>query len=731
MITQPRYRLADRLIDPSQCTILKDGILLKVELRAMQVLLCLIKHADEPVSREMLLEEVWSGGEVSDNAINRIIGLLRNQLGDNAKSPSFIKTLPKVGYVLISEVTLVKAISRKEKFTEEVVAGSLIGVREGADANSLKKNVFSFLYTHSGKFVLLLSGLIVVSTWLAFKYLSLPQQTRSIFHDVKLKRLTYFDGQEFNPDLSDDGKLLAFSQREYGEKYWRLGLMRIDNGEVNYLNDPFDSQGYSSFSPDGSQLAYLSFNKSGECQINRVDIIDGMFGNREKIIDCKNQMQSTSIEWKINGNGIFYIDESHQLDYLSQKMVFSVSLSGLNKKQLSLPYPIGRGDYSISLSPNGNDLAVIRNVRWYQSQIMLLSLNTGSWIDLFKVDSLLHSVGWSGDSGSIIYKTNDGNLASYNIDKSSHEQFTNIMQPIMSPVSNSSGDVVAVLGTFVKTEILRFKTPFDADESTNGVFAVTKDKSVFISSNSSNIRGVISPDGKKMVFESDRTGMAKLWFKSESGSEVQLDAFEDIQFIRDISFSFDSEFLLGRQGNKPFTYNIQTQVLEYIDVDENVEVYNVSWGVDKAHFVASVDMLGKSSIDLIDVLTGKSIRTLADGGEFGRYSSTGRFYFTRHSQGLWVLEGGEEKLLIDDFTVRTNMSWMIVKNYLYNLVYVEGVNYIERINLVDYSKQTVKLDNNNIIGNSISVDEHGNVFLVASEQSNVDIVKIVFSKADL
>ncbi|WP_229380995.1 SBBP repeat-containing protein [Shewanella psychropiezotolerans] len=77
------------------------------------------------------------------------------------------------------------------------------------------------------------------------------------------------------------------------------------------------------------------------------------------------------------------------------------------------------------------------------------------------------------------------------------------------------------------------------------------------------------------------------------------------------------------------------------------------------------------------------------------------------------------------------MSWMIVKNYLYNLVYVEGVNYIERINLVDYSKQTVKLDNNNIIGNSISVDEHGNVFLVASEQSNVDIVKIVFSKADL
>lgn len=72
MLKRTRYRLADKVVDPAQCTILSDGNLLKVELRAMQVLLCLINHAGEPVSRDMLLDEVWSGGEVSDNAINRI-----------------------------------------------------------------------------------------------------------------------------------------------------------------------------------------------------------------------------------------------------------------------------------------------------------------------------------------------------------------------------------------------------------------------------------------------------------------------------------------------------------------------------------------------------------------------------------------------------------------------------------------------------------------------------------
>ena len=99
-----KYKVADVVIDPAQSTISINGEAKKVELRAMQVLVCLINHAGESVSRDMLIEQVWSGGHISDNAINRLIGLLRNLLGDSAKSPKFIKTLPKIGYVFIADL---------------------------------------------------------------------------------------------------------------------------------------------------------------------------------------------------------------------------------------------------------------------------------------------------------------------------------------------------------------------------------------------------------------------------------------------------------------------------------------------------------------------------------------------------------------------------------------------------------------------------------------------------
>ncbi|AQS40018.1 DNA-binding protein with winged-HTH domain [Shewanella psychrophila] len=723
MITQPRYRLADRLIDPSQCTILKDGILLKVELRAMQVLLCLIKHADEPVSRDMLLEEVWSGGEVSDNAINRIIGLLRNQLGDNAKSPSFIKTLPKVGYVLIAEISLVEKITREEKFTEEVIVGSKIDDINVASKKILKRKLFTFLYEHSGKFVFVSLGLVILFSWLAFQYLSGNNSGVIPLKATELKRLTYLDGQEFTPALSTDGRYLAFSHRILGDKNWKVGIKSLETGTINYLKGLADSQGYPAFSPDGSRLAYLSFNQVGGCKINVVNLENGEFGSIKTITTCKSKMQATSIAWKPSGKSLFYIDEDHNLDYLSEKKVFSVSLNGSNKLQISQPFSIGRGDYALSLSPNGRFLAVIRNIGWYNAQVMLLSLETGDWKNLFSVDFLPHTVAWSRNSDSLIYRGESGNLTRYIIDTKTHEQLTQIMQPIISPVSNKIGDIVAVIGDFYNSEIWRVEDPFKQDASTlkGGGSSTVR----FIYSNRKDRNGIITKDGREMVFVSERTGVPQLWLKNSSGDEVQLTFFSRLSFIRDISLSDDGHEVLGLINNKPFIYSLESRDINYINIENFNSIYGLAWGADSSTIIVSVDVSGLSKLKHVDVTSGKVISTLVDGGEFGKYLKPRGVYFTKRLQeGLWTLEHGKEKLIVDDFVGMSNASWVLINDYVYNLVYTDGHFYLERTNIVTGKNEQRLLPFDDIRGDSISVDNDGNVFLVISKPSNVDIIRV-------
>ncbi|MEM7281612.1 MAG: winged helix-turn-helix domain-containing protein [Pseudomonadota bacterium] len=73
-----------------------------IEPKVMAVLVHLATYAGEVVSREQLMQAIWSEVVVSDESITRAISELRSALDDDPKSPQFIKTIPKKGYVLLS-----------------------------------------------------------------------------------------------------------------------------------------------------------------------------------------------------------------------------------------------------------------------------------------------------------------------------------------------------------------------------------------------------------------------------------------------------------------------------------------------------------------------------------------------------------------------------------------------------------------------------------------------------
>jgi DNA-binding winged helix-turn-helix (wHTH) protein/TolB-like protein/Flp pilus assembly protein TadD len=83
----------------------------KVEPKAMEVLVCLATRPGEVVSRDALLAEVWRGVVVGDDALTQVVIKLRKALGDASETPAYIQTIPKRGYRLIAPVSRAGAVA--------------------------------------------------------------------------------------------------------------------------------------------------------------------------------------------------------------------------------------------------------------------------------------------------------------------------------------------------------------------------------------------------------------------------------------------------------------------------------------------------------------------------------------------------------------------------------------------------------------------------------------------
>jgi len=100
----PVIRIGAWRVDPALDEISKDGNTVKLERRAMQLLLCLAKHADQVISVEQLLDEVWAGVVVTPDSVYHAVAALRRLLGDDPKRPAYIANVPRRGYRLIAPV---------------------------------------------------------------------------------------------------------------------------------------------------------------------------------------------------------------------------------------------------------------------------------------------------------------------------------------------------------------------------------------------------------------------------------------------------------------------------------------------------------------------------------------------------------------------------------------------------------------------------------------------------
>lgn len=99
-----RFQRADWSVDPSSGTVTRGDTSVRLEPKVMDVLLQLAKSPGETLSKDQLIDAVWPDSFVGEAALSRCVSELRRALGDDARDPRYVETLPKRGYRLLAHV---------------------------------------------------------------------------------------------------------------------------------------------------------------------------------------------------------------------------------------------------------------------------------------------------------------------------------------------------------------------------------------------------------------------------------------------------------------------------------------------------------------------------------------------------------------------------------------------------------------------------------------------------
>lgn len=115
MSKENTFLIGDWLVDTDGLSIQKKHLNKNLDSKVMQLLVYLIDNRDRVVTRGELLDQLWINQIVADDVLNVAMSSLRKALGDDFKTPFYIKTLPRKGYQLIAPVKVIPVNKRSIK----------------------------------------------------------------------------------------------------------------------------------------------------------------------------------------------------------------------------------------------------------------------------------------------------------------------------------------------------------------------------------------------------------------------------------------------------------------------------------------------------------------------------------------------------------------------------------------------------------------------------------------
>ena len=273
--------------------------------KAFDLLLFLVRHAGETLGRQEILDGVWADAHVEQGRVDDGVSTLRKFLGDRARDPTYIETVPRGGYRFAADVREVveERISLAERTRASVVIeeesepppapGSVAAISPAPLAHAPsppraggRGGREGFLLV--GVLLLIAAAAAALALRWTFKAPSTDEPRRATLPavagggqqaragDLKITRVTN-SGIAWCASISPDGRFVV-----YGENYpYGAGTLYLKqlgtNHEVRLLEPAERACFATAFSSDGSFIYYTANEKNApEPSLYRVHVLGGV-----------------------------------------------------------------------------------------------------------------------------------------------------------------------------------------------------------------------------------------------------------------------------------------------------------------------------------------------------------------------------------------------------------------------------------------------------------------------
>jgi Tol biopolymer transport system component/DNA-binding winged helix-turn-helix (wHTH) protein len=496
----------------------KNGSKLRLRGQPFQILAMLLERPGEIVTREELQQRLWPKGTFVDfdHSLNTAINKIREVLGDSAENPRFVETLPRRGYRLVAAVENSGREIQTEKGSPEaeVLAGANlnVGVREKLLAEKELPHRRSWW---AGRLVWLaaLSTLIMGGiTWFYFPHFAFKL---SMVAPMRVVRLTSFPGSETDPALSPDGKMVAFVWD--GEKGDNTDIyaMFVDSGKpVRLTTDP----GYDfspSWSPDGRVIAF----QRGSKEKWSIYLIPGPYreGTERKLAETVGGW--AGLDWSPNGKFLAVSEEASPNRPNSSLLLLAVETG--EKQQVTFP---NRNSFDCrqAFSPDGQTLAFSRFVGAFAGPDIYTVPVQGGEPKRLTTDQRSQQGVWSANGREIIFAHSPG-LYRISIDGGKATPLAEGGQFGSWPSISRQGNRLVYSEESYDSDIWRIDLPRPGSKGASATR--------LISSSQQEDTPNFSPDGKKIVFASTRSGSMEIWTCDSDGRHpLQLASFDGLSY---------------------------------------------------------------------------------------------------------------------------------------------------------------------------------------------------------
>jgi Tol biopolymer transport system component/DNA-binding winged helix-turn-helix (wHTH) protein len=635
------FRFGEFEVKEHEFLLFRDGETQPVEPKAFRVLLFLLRNPGRLVKKDEILNAVWDDCAVSDNSLTRSIATLRKLLSDDAREPRYIATVQTVGYRFLLPVEVTEETPVRPKAWAAPSAGDLntgVGpVRERRRSQWIPGAVLAAIVLAGGAWAIEHA----VKNDRALATSSANPSPSPHFRSVQLTNLS---GHVWAPAFSPDGRQFAFiwngdHHPGKGDLYVQLVggelPLRLTHTRSEYMNPP-------TWSPDGREIAF------GRCDDNggAVWVVPALGGPERKITDvpCPYGLIAP-VSWTSDGRSLVLTDSCVAKGPIGI-VVFSME-TGVKRCLVDLLKGEELGDAGPLLSPDQQMVAFVRWLNPGTSDLYTVPLAGGTPHRLTSDNKIVGDFMWTAAGQYISFNsTRSGPERTWRVPAAGGAIEAETNYPGIGALSRD-GTRLAYLGpsTFDASSLWR------AEISREG--GVAKDPRQLLPDSSHDYSPQPSPDGRQIVFESERSGSDQIWKCNADGSNpFQLTSLgggsgsprwsPDGKWI-----AFDSVPLNHRQVMVIDEEGRNQHVVVSGEYDNGVP----AWSSDGKAIYFGSDRTGSFQVWRHDMATGQETQMTRHGGLASIESYDGKtlYFSTPNGAGIWSMSvtGGEAQRVTD------------------------------------------------------------------------------------